>query len=76
LFQGTPNVGGGVHTIAPAWQDFSEIDFALVRSRRVSGLFARRTRPLALMVSASQLPYGFTDNDESWSFGGVSWRAG
>jgi len=47
--------------IAPAKQDIFERDFALVRSRRVSGLFARRTRPLALMVSAGQVPNRFSD---------------
>ncbi|WP_268808482.1 hypothetical protein [Roseovarius albus] len=42
----------------------------------MSGLFARRTRPLALMVSAGQVPYGFSDNKVSWTFDGVSWLAG
>lgn len=42
----------------------------------MSGLFARHTRPLALMVSAKQGPYGFSDNDVSLTFGGVSWLAG
>ena len=51
-------------------------EFALVRSRHVSGLFARHMRPLALMVSADQVPYRFTDNVVSWTFDGVSWLAG
>jgi len=42
--------------MAAAKQDIFEVDFALVRSRRVSGLFVRHTWPPALMVSANQVP--------------------
>ena len=51
-------------------------EFALVRSRHVSGLFARHMWPLALMVSADQVPYSFADNMVSQTFDGVSWLAG
>ncbi|WP_255415372.1 hypothetical protein [Ruegeria sp. A3M17] len=42
----------------------------------MSGLFAQRTRLLALMVSADQVPNGNTDNMLSQTFDGVSWLAG
>ncbi|WP_255744127.1 hypothetical protein [Aliiroseovarius sediminis] len=42
----------------------------------MSGLFAQRTRLLALMVSADQVPNRFADNDVSLTFDGVSWLAG
>ena len=48
----------------------------MVRCSRVSGLFARHTRPLALMVSADQVPNRFADNDVSLTFDGVSRLAG
>jgi hypothetical protein len=53
-----------------------ELIGAFVRCGRVSGLFARHTWPLALMVSADQVPNGFADNRVSLTFDGVSRLAG
>lgn len=55
---------------------FFELIRASVRCSRVSGLFAQRTRLLALMVSADRVPNRLADNDVSQTFDGVSWLAG
>ncbi len=57
-------------------RQFFELIWASVRCSRVSGLFAQRSRLLALMVSTDQVPNRNTDNLVSLTFDGVSWLAG
>lgn len=49
--------------MVPAKQDIFRSDRHFVRSGLVSGLFARNLSPLALMVSANQVPFCNSDRD-------------
>jgi hypothetical protein len=46
---------------APVLQAQSLMDFDLTGCGHVSGLLARRVRPLALMKSASRVPFSLSD---------------
>lgn len=62
------------------WLLHSKILFELIRTfvrcGRMSGLLAQLMRLLALMVSTTQVPNRFTDNDVSPTFDGMPWCAG